>query len=129
MLQPIQRVGALQSLGRKIEKAERAASCLTHDAGLFFAAESAVENRRRNPHLSELCRLILHERDQRRNDDSRLLRHNCRKLVAEGLPSSSRHNNTSVSTGEKAADDSLLERSEGVVTPIAAQRSEQIHFW
>src|ERR1700751_814479 len=129
MLQPIQCVGSLQSLGRKIEKTEGAASRLTHDAGLFFAAESAIENRRRNPHLSELCGLILHERDQRRNDDSRLLRHDCRKLIAERLSSASRHNDTSVSTGEKAADDPLLERSEGVVTPIAAQRSKQIRLW
>ena len=108
MLQPLQCVAPLQSLGRKIEQTECAAAGVTHHAALFLAAESAVENRRRNPHLSKLGRLILHQSDQRGNHDGGLLRHDCRQLIAEGLSSASRHHHAGIMTGQEASNDAFL---------------------
>ena len=60
MLQPADRIAALQSLGREIQQPECSVSRLQHNARLLFIADRAVENRRGNPHLRQLRRLILH---------------------------------------------------------------------
>ena len=90
--------------------------------------ERAVEDRRRNSHLRELRGLVLHQRNQRRDDDRGALGNHRRQLVAERLAAAGRHDHAGVASGQKAAHDALLQRAERVVSPVAPQRREQVGF-
>ena len=92
-------------------------------------AQRAIQHRRRNSHLRQLRRLILHQRDQRRNHDHGLSRqHRRRQLVAERFPAAGRHHHARVAASEQAAHDSLLHRTERVVSPVAPQRRQKFCF-
>ena len=59
--------------------------------------------------------LIVHQGQQRRDHHRRVLRHDRRNLVAQGLPRPGRHyRQQAVAAGEQA-DDLLLPRPEGAV--------------
>jgi hypothetical protein len=73
-----------------------------------------------------LSGLVLHERDQRGDDDRGSFGNYCGQLVAERFASAGGHDDAGVASGEESADYALLERAEGVVSPVAAQRSEQV---
>src|SRR5580698_6229396 len=68
-LEPIERVRARQALRRKIKKAVLAGAGFAYDPILLVRRERTVQQRGWNAHLSELRDLILHQRDQRRNND------------------------------------------------------------
>ena len=128
LLQPGDGIGALQPLGREIKQAETSVSRLTHDAGLFLAGNRAIQNSSRNSHLCQLRRLVLHQRDERRNHDRGSAQHQRRQLVAEGLASAGGHDHTGIVPRNEALDNLLLERAEGTVSPIALQRGKQVGF-
>ena len=52
--------------------------------------------------------LVLHEGDQRRNDNGRALHHQGRKLIAQRLSTPGRHEHKCVASGSKMAYDALL---------------------
>ena len=66
-LQPSDGVAPRQPLRRKIEQPVSSCARLLNHARLLLVAEGAIEHRRRDPHLRQLRRLILHQRNQRRN--------------------------------------------------------------
>src|SRR5581483_9240357 len=75
-----------------------------------------IQKCRRNAHLRELRDLILHQRDEGRDD------HRCaalgkrrRQLVAERFASAGRHDHAGVATGSNAARDFFLTRKKGIV--------------
>ena len=101
-LQPIERVRARQALRRKIQQAVLARARFANHLGLLAAAERTVQQRRRNSHLIELRHLILHQRDQRRNDDDGLLRqHRARQLVAQRFPAAGWHHDASIAAASR----------------------------
>ena len=70
---------------------------------LFFALMRTIQYRRRNPHLRQLRRLILHESDQRRNHNCGALRYERRQLVAQRLASARRHHDAGIVSCQQAA--------------------------
>ena len=123
--QPLKSISRRQPLRREIKQPIFAARGFFHHLPSLRRVLKTVDGRRRNAHLRQLRRLVLHERDQRRNHHRRLPRNHGRKLVAQRLPASSRHHHASVVRGQQAADDILLLGAKLVVSPIAAQHVGQ----
>ncbi len=95
---------------------------------LLGIAERAVEHRGWNAHLRQLRRLVLHQRDQRRNHDHGPFGDHRGQLVAERFAAAGGHDHAGVTPGEQASHDALLQRDGSVVAPVAAQRRQQIGF-
>ena len=106
----------------------RNAPCAGFPHHLLLLAERlrAVDHRGGNAHLRELRRLVLHQRDQRRDDDHGLAQHQRRQLVAERFPAAGGHHHRDVVAVEQAMDDALLQRAEGIVAPVPPQCALQI---
>ena len=127
LLEPRERVLARQPLRRHVQQPVLSVTRLADHIGLLRFRQRAVQQRRRNSHLRQLRRLILHQRDQRRNHDHGFSRqHRRRQLVAQRLPAAGRHHYAGVAASEQASHDSLLQRAKRVISPVAAQRREQI---
>src|SRR5215469_6032728 len=116
--QPEESVLPGQPFRRQIEQPVLASAGPCHDARLFSLIERTVEDGRRNSHLRQLRGLVLHECDQRGDDDRGFSQHQCRQLVTERLSAAGGHDNAGVVSCEQAAYDALLERAELGVSPI-----------
>ena len=131
--QPIESIFRGQPLRRKIEQPIFPARRFLHHLPPFRRTLKTIDRRRRNAHLRQLRRLVLHERDQRRNHHRRLPRNHRWKLVAQRFPASGRHHHASIVRGQQTADHILLLGAKLVVSPIAPQRFGQVwnlgHFW
>ncbi len=102
LLEPTQRIGAGEALGRKIKQTISSGAGVADDFGLLVVTEKAIQDGGGDSHLRELRGLVLHERDQRRDDDRGALGNYCGQLVAERLASASRHDDAGVASGEQA---------------------------
>ena len=58
--------------------------------------------------------LVLHQRDQWRNDNGHTITYDCRKLVAQTFSSARRHDDKGVVAGQQAFDDLFLGALEAV---------------
>ena len=83
LLEPTQRIGTGEALGRKIKQAISSGAGVADDFGLLVVTEKAIQHRRRDSHLRELRGLVLHQRNQRRDHHRSALRDYRRQLVAE----------------------------------------------
>ena len=63
--------------------------------------------------------LVLHQRDQRRDDERQPRQQQGRDLIAERLARAGWHDGQRVPSGQKGADDLLLPGAEGVVAEIS----------
>ena len=124
--QPIESISRGQPLRRKIKQPIFAARRFLHHLPPFRRTLQTIDHRRRNAHLRQLRRLVLHQRDQRRNHHRRLPRNHRRKLVAQRLPAPSRHHHASIVRGQQTPDNILLLGAKLVVSPIAPQRFGKI---
>jgi hypothetical protein len=77
--------------------------------------QRGIEIGRGHPGGVELVDLVLHQRDQRRDDDGQPVAHQRRKLVAEALAGTGRKDRHGVESGQGGGHDVLLERTEGIV--------------
>src|ERR1017187_574462 len=124
--EPFESVLSGQPLRRKIKQPIFPARRVLHHLPPFRRTLRTVDHRRRNAHLRQLRRLILHQRDQRRHHHRRLSRNHRRKLVAQRLPASGRHHHTSIVRGQQTPDHILLLGAKLVVSPIPAQHFRQV---
>ena len=81
-LQPVNGIRPRQPFRRKIEQTIFALGCLAYDLGLLLAGQRTVQHRGGNSHLRQLRCLVLHQRNQRRDDDRGPSQHHRRQLVA-----------------------------------------------
>ena len=99
-------------LGRDKQEVEVAGKIL--NAGL--ARDATVETRVNAGNAAIQCRklrvLILHESDQRRDDEGRSTQRDGRQLIAQRLPCPCRHDQQQVSSGNRGSANSLLVRAE-----------------
>ena len=123
-LEPGNGVRLRQALGRKIQQTIRAGGSVSHDARLS-GRHRAVERGRGNTHLEKLRDLILHERDERRNDDRGFSEQRSGQLVAERLAATGGHDHAGIFSGEQAAHDLFLQGQEGVISPVAFEESQE----
>ena len=70
--------------------------------------------------------MILHQGDERRNDDGSAASHHGRGLIAKGFAAPGGHECEHVAAGERIADHGLLARPEGLEAEDALQRGMQI---
>ena len=97
---------------------------------LQFAAvgfdDGAVQEDGGDAHLAELRDLVLHQGDERRDDDGGaiFLQHGG-KLVAQGFAAAGGHDDADVAAGGECADDLFLARAEGVVAPVTFEGVEE----
>jgi len=99
---------------------------LTAQQGLFdllclVCRQRGVEERRAYTQLAQRIHLILHQRDQRRDDDAGALAQQRGHLVAEGLAGAGRHQHEGIVAGGEVFDDGLLMATESAVTEDALQ--------
>jgi hypothetical protein len=75
--------GAQQSLGRDQQQSQFARVDLTPDLGCFLSTDARVQRASGDPANAHAVDLILHQRDQRRDDDREFARHQRGNLIAQ----------------------------------------------
>ena len=114
-LQQVQEARRGETLRRDIDEVEPALAHRPLDARPLAAVERRVEGRRLHPVLDERGHLVLHQRDQRRDDDRHPLPDQRRHLVAERLAGTRRHQHQRVFAPDYRVDGSALVAAERLV--------------
>ena len=116
-----------QALGRRVDEALVSGGHAGESRGRLLRRERGVDERRGRRDLRrELVDLVLHERDQRREDERRLGAQHRGELVRERLARAGRHERERVAACDRGAHDVLLPGPEGVEAEELAQRGEEI---
>ena len=95
------------------------------DGGALLATLAAVEIRRRDAVLSKAIDLILHQRDQRRDDDGETTEVDRRRLIAERLAAARGEYDETVASVEHGAHGVILQRTKAVEAPHAPECLEK----
>ena len=107
-----QRAILQQPLGRDVEDVETTGGDAVLERRLLAIVERRVEKGGLDAGLRQRLDLILHERDQRRDDDAGAGAHERGDLVAQRLAAAGRHQRQRVATGDHRRDDVRLVRAE-----------------
>ena len=115
----------LDALRRRVAQLVRAGSKVGDAAAPLVELQGRVQVRRAQADLRHGVDLVLHERDQRRDDQRRAAEHARRDLVGERFTRARRHDADAVAPGEHGADDLLLSGAERFIaeTSCAAPRA------
>ena len=98
------------------------------EAGLgLFKSTLAVDIRRRYLLVDQAVDLVLHEGNERRNDQRHAGHHQGRQLEAYRLPCPCRHDGQAVAAIEKGLDDLMLARPERRIAKILFQKRFEFH--
>jgi len=101
-----------RSFGSDVEKVELTAAKALD--GPLAVAVRRGQRRRANAQCLRAANLVMHQRDQRRNDQRRAFPGERRQLIAERLARAGRHHRQRMLSREHAAHDVLLRAAEGV---------------
>jgi hypothetical protein len=102
----------VEALRRDVEQLQRAGAQPLEDRPLLRRVEARVEPLGVDPAPLQEVDLILHQGDQRRDDDRQPVEEQRRQLVAEALAGAGREHGERRPAGEKGADDLLLAGTE-----------------
>ena len=120
----LERAAEVEALRGDVEHLQLAALRAREAVGDLARGERGVQEGRREPARRERVHLVLHERDQRGDDDGQLRQEQRRHLVAERLPAAGGEHDERVPAGEHRRDRALLPRPEvGEAEPVAQQRA------
>ena len=108
----------VEPLGGDIEQLAGARGGERERLGLLGGGEGAVEARRRDTRLGEGGDLVLHEGDERRDDDREPRQHAGRHLVDERLARTGGHDAEHVAPGKDPLHELALARAEVVVAEV-----------
>ena len=97
-----------QPLGRGVNEPRLLGLDFPYQPGFLALAQAAVQRCRPHPALVRLVGLVLHERDERRNDERGATQTERRYLIAEGFPGAARHDGERVPSREDVLDDLVL---------------------
>ena len=89
------------------------AAMLLQPLVLLGHRERAIDERDRQCQRLQLIDLVLHQRDQRRDDQRQAVQHQGRQLVAEAFAAAGGHDAQAVASGQHGGDDLLLPGAEG----------------
>ena len=95
---------------------------------IIMLIEIAVQAGRRNARIAQRRDLILHQRDQRRNDNCQPAHQHRRHLIADGFSGAGRHDAEHIAAGKDPVDQLFLTVPETVISEIFLQdplRSQQ----
>ena len=105
----------VEALGSDVEEAQRALAQVVHDGAHLVAGERRVEAAGGHSAPGELVDLVLHQGDQRRDDEGDAGQQQGRELVAERLAAAGGEDGRGGSPGEEVADHRLLAGAEVAV--------------
>ena len=108
----LQEPAAAEPFRHHVDDPHLAAGDRIQAALLLARAERAVDVRDRQAQAAELVDLVLHQRDQRRDDQRQPVEHQRRQLVAEALASAGRHYAQAIATRQHGADHLFLAEPE-----------------
>ena len=120
--QQLQRAFLQQPLRGDVEQIDAARADLPLDPAHLLPVECGIEECGAHPQFGERQHLILHQGDERRDDDADAGTHECRELVAQRLAATGRHQREDVLAGDESGHDLLLQRAEGFMTEDALQQ-------
>ncbi len=103
----------VEPLGCDVEELQAAGAEAVGDVACLGLLDARIEPRCIDALEHERVDLILHQRDQRRDDDGDAVEHQGGELIAEALPGSGGEHRERGAAGEERLDDALLARSEG----------------
>ena len=114
------------ALGGDVDEAVFAGDGFLFEFAAVGFEDGAVEEDGGDAHLAELRDLVLHEGDERGDDDggAAFLEHGG-KLVAERFAASGGHDDADVAARGEGADDFFLAGAEGVIAPVAFEGVEE----
>ena len=95
-------------------------------AALFKPGEAGVKRRRRDLSLFQAGHLILHERDERRNDQGQPGQEGRGQLITERLALPGRHDRHRIAPSQHGANDLLLARPKLRKPELFTELSSQI---
>ena len=117
----------LQPLWRGIQQLVRSGAQAAVNVLQFFVGEGTVDTGGADAVFLQGQHLILHQGDQRRNDQREPRQHQRGDLVAQRFAAAGGHHGQGVPTAEHGVDDRLLPGTEGVVAEILFKKGEFIH--
>jgi len=117
-----QKAAGQQALGSDIEHVQLAGQQLALDAGGGFAIQGRVQVFGAHAELAQGLDLVLHESDERGDDDADAIAQQCRDLVAQRLAAAGGHEDECVMSGSHVLHDVLLGTTEIVVTKDALEQ-------
>ena len=124
-VEQLQRRGHREPLGREVEQVELAGDVRGLDGAALLGRLRGVQERRAHAQRAHRVDLVLHERDERRDDDAGALPHQGRDLVAQRLAGSGGHQHERVAAGHDRVDDGGLVAAERGVPEHALERLER----
>ena len=116
----------LHPFRREIEQLKPLLIEILHHAVLFNPGEAGVKRRRRDLSLLQAGDLILHQRDERRDDQGQPGQEGRRQLIAERLALPGRHDRHRIAPSQHCANDLLLARPKLRKPELFAELSSQI---
>ena len=122
----VQEPGRLQPLGRHVDEVQLAVAHRPLDRGGAAEIEGRVEHGGTDAELGQGRDLILHQRDQRRDDDGEAVQAQGGNLIAERLAAAGRHQDQPVAACQHVPDHLLLQAAEGRIAPDGAQHVERV---
>ena len=120
--------GVEQPLGRDEEETIAPCEHLLFGPAQFVGSHAAVECRRWIAAFAQPVDLILHQRDERRDDDVGALRQFRRHLVAERFAAARRHHDERVALLESGFNRLLLQRTQLGISPVTADCGEDVAY-
>src|SRR5262249_11514399 len=112
----------VEALGRHVEELQLTLNEPRGNAAVLVGAEGRIEARRRNPDAREKVDLVLHQRDERRDDDRHAVEQYGGKLVAERLARARREHCQGALATEDRVDNGALALPEGREAEGASKR-------
>src|SRR5205814_103225 len=97
-----------ESLGRGVNEPSLLGLDFPYEPGFLALAQAAVQRRRTHATLVRLVGLVLHERDERRNDQRGATQTERRYLIAERFAGAARHDGERVPSRQDVLDDLVL---------------------
>jgi hypothetical protein len=111
-----------QPLRRDVQEVELAGDQRTLGRARGLGALGRIEECGAHAQLQQGSDLVLHQRNQRRDDDARPRPHQRRDLIAERLPPAGRHQHQRVAAADDVVDDFALAGAEARVAEGLAQQ-------
>ena len=116
----------LHPFRRQIEQLNPPLAEILNHTVLFKPGEAGVKGRRRDRSSLQACHLILHECDERRNDQGQPGQEGRRQLIAERLALPGRHDRHRIAPSQHSANDFLLAKPKLCKPELFAELSSQI---
>lgn len=125
--QPLQKYLTREPLGRDVEQLQLPRAQVGIQALRLLGGEAGVEPRRCYAACTQRVDLVFHQRDERRNDESRAFEQHCRELVAKRLPRARWKKCECGFAVEQRVDHILLSIAKGIVAEVRAEGRHEIH--